>query len=177
MSKTFLQFSLIFVLMVLVQSIIFNRLVLFSVAVAYVFIYFIVKLPMNLSGSKVIALSFLIGFVIDVFSDTPGMNSLASTCLGACRHTILRLYVPREDDVVHRIPSIGSLGWGVFSKYVLTMSLLYSLLFTLIDRFGFFHPLAMAERVVGSTLLTSVMILVIDFIFSRSAYAASSSAS
>ena len=177
MSKTFLQFSLIFVLMVLVQSVIFNRLVLFSVAVAYIFIYFIVKLPMNLSGSKVIALSFLIGLCLDIFSDTPGMNSLASTCLGASRHTILRLYVPREDDVVHRIPSIASLGWGVFSKYVLTMSLLYSLLFTLIDWFAFFHPLVMAERVVGSTLLTSAIILVVDFIFSRSAYTSSTAAS
>ena len=167
MSKTFLQFALIFVAMVLLQAVVFNRLVLFSVALAYLFIYFIIKLPMNLSAAKVIGLSFLLGFCVDIFSDTPGMNALACTCLGAVRHTILRLYVPREDDVVHRVPSIASLGWAVFSKYVVTMSLIYCLLVTLIDSFAFFRPVVMLERILASTVLTSVIILVIAFIFSR----------
>ncbi|MBD5240174.1 MAG: rod shape-determining protein MreD [Bacteroidales bacterium] len=172
MSKTFLQFSVMFVVMVLLQAVICNRLVLFSVALAFVFIYFIIKLPMNISSSKVIFFSFLIGFCVDVFSDTPGMNSLACTCLGACRHTILRLYVPREDDVIHRIPGIASLGWAVFAKYVLTMSLLYCIMITLIESFAFRHPLLMVERALGSTLLTSMTIMVIDFIFSRSHFSA-----
>lgn len=167
MSKTFLQFAGVFVLMVLLQAVIFNRLVLFSVALAFLFIYFIIKLPMNLGASKVIFFSFLIGLCIDIFSDTPGMNALACTCLGASRHTILRLYVPREDDVIHRIPSIATLGWAVFSKYVLTMSLLYCLMVTLIESFAFYRPFIMAERIVGSTLLTSAIILVTDYIFSR----------
>lgn len=170
MSKTVLQFSVMFVVMVLLQAVIFNRLVLFSVALAFLFIYFIIKLPMNLSSSKVIFFSFLIGFCVDIFSDTPGMNALACTCLGGCRHTVLRLYVPREDDVIHRVPGISSLGWAVFSKYVLTMSLLYCIMITLIDSFAFRHPLLMAERAVGSTILTSVIIMVTDFIFSRSQF-------
>lgn len=168
MSKTFLQFSVMFVVMVLLQAVIFNRLVLFSVALAFLFIYFIIKLPMNTSSSKVIFLSFLIGFCVDVFSDTPGMNALACTCLGGCRHTVLRLYVPREDDVIHRIPGISALGWAVFSKYVLTMSLLYCVMVNLIESFRFDHPLLLSERAVGSTLLTAMLIMVTDFIFSRS---------
>lgn len=168
MSKTFLQFSVMFVVMVLLQAVIFNRLVLFSAAVAFLFIYFIIKLPMNTSASKVIFLSFLIGFCVDVFSDTPGMNSLACTCLGGCRHTVLRLYVPREDDVIHRIPGISTLGWGVFAKYDVTMSLLYCVMVTLIESFSFCHPLLMAERAVESTWLTATIILITDFIFSRS---------
>ena len=168
MSKTILQFSLMFVLLVIAQSVVFNRLVLFSVALAFVFIYFIIKLPVTLGASKVMALSFLLGLCVDIFSDTPGMNSLSCTCLGACRHTVLRLYVPREDDVVHRIPSIHTLGAAVFAKYVLTMSLLYCIMVTLIEAFSFFHPLVLAERIVASTLLTSLLILGIDFISSRS---------
>lgn len=168
MSKTVLQFTLMFILLVVAQSVIFNRLVLFSLALAFVFIYFIIKLPVTLSSSRVIALSFLLGFCVDVFSDTPGMNALACTCLGACRHTVIRLYVPREDDVIHRVPSLRSLGVAVFAKYVLTMSLLYCLLVTLIESFSFFHPLLMVERIVCSTALTSLLILGIDSLASRS---------
>lgn len=170
MSKTVLQFSLMFVVMVVAQSVIFNRLALFSVALAFVFIYFIIKLPMTLSATKVMFLSFLLGFCVDIFSDTPGINSLACTCLGACRHTVLRLYVPREDDVIHRIPALRSLGASVFSKYVLTMSLLYCFMVTLIESFSFFNPLIMLERIVGSTVLTSLLILGIDSLSSRSKF-------
>ncbi len=168
MSKTFLQFALLFVLLVIAQSVVFNRLVLFSVALAFVFIYFIIKLPVTLGSSRVIFLSFLLGFCVDVFSDTPGLNSLSCTILGGCRHTVLRLYVAREDDMVHKIPSIRSLGAAVFSKYVLTMSLLYCIAVTLIEAFSFFQPLVLVERIVASTLLTSLLILGIDFISSRS---------
>lgn len=171
MSKTVLQFSLMFIVMVIAQSVIFNRLVLFSIALAFVFIYFIIKLPVTLGASKVMVLSFLLGLCVDIFSDTPGINSLACTCLGACRHTVLRLYVPREDDVVHRVPSIRTLGAAVFAKYVLTMSLLYCLMVTLIEAFSFFHPLLMLERVVASTVLTSLLILGIDSVSSRSQFA------
>lgn len=171
MSKTVLQFSLMFIVMVIAQSVIFNRLVLFSIALAFVFIYFIIKLPVTLGASKVMVLSFLLGLCVDSFSDTPGINSLACTCLGACRHTVLRLYVPREDDVVHRVPSIRTLGAAVFAKYVLTMSLLYCLMVTLIEAFSFFHPLLMLERVVASTVLTSLLILGIDSVSSRSQFA------
>lgn len=168
MSKTFLQFALMFVLLVIAQSVVFNRLVLFSVALAFVFIYFIIKLPVTLGASRVIFLSFLLGFCVDIFSDTPGLNALSCTILGGCRHTVLRLYVAREDDMVHKIPSIRSLGAAVFSKYVLTMSLIYCLMVTMIEAFSFFQPLVLIERIVASTLLTSLLIIGLDFISSRS---------
>lgn len=164
MSKTSLQFTLMFVVLVVAQAVIFNHIVLFSVALAFVFIYFIIKLPVTLTPAKVMFLSFLIGFVIDIFQDTPGMNALACTLLGACRKTVLRLYVTRDDDILHSIPAIRSLGAGVFAKYALTMSLLYCVFIFLIEAFTFFNPLTMVLRIVCSTLLTSVLIIAADSI-------------
>lgn len=175
MTKTVLQFVLMFVVLVITQSVIFNHIALFSVALAFVFIYFIIRLPISLDGSRVIALSFLIGFVIDIFADTPGMNALASTCIGGARRTVLRLYVPRDEDVNGSQPSIRALGFGVFFKYVLTMSLLYSVLVFMIEALSFFNPGLLLMRVVASTVLTSVLILAIDSLTDRSASSASSS--
>ena len=89
MSKTLLRFSLMFVVLVLAQAVIFNHIALYSIGLAFVFIYFIIKLPVNLSQSRVIFLSFLIGLAIDIFQDTPGVNALACTCLGGCRRSLL----------------------------------------------------------------------------------------
>lgn len=162
MTKTVMQFSLMFIALVVCQAVVFNRLDLFSVALAFVFIYFIIKLPITLSASSVMLLSFLLGTMVDIFSDTPGMNALACTCLGGCRRTILRLYVPREDDIIHKTPSSRSLGAIVFGKYVVTMSLVYCLLVFTIEAFTFFRPMALLGRIAASTLLTSLIILLID---------------
>lgn len=162
MSKTLLQFIGMFVLLVLIQVIIFNRIALFSLGLAFVFIYFIIKLPVNLSPAKVVFFAFLIGFVIDIFQDTPGVNALACTCLGALRRPIMRLYIPREEDIVHSTPSIRTLGASVFAKYLLTMVLAYCLLVFSIEAFTFFNPMILLARVVASTLLTSVLLIAFD---------------
>lgn len=172
MTKTAVQFSLMFVVLVVAQAVVFNRLDLFSVALAFVFIYFIIKLPITLSASWVMFLSFLLGVSVDIFSDTPGMNALACTCLGGCRRTVMRLYVPREDDVMHCIPSFRTLGGAVFSKYVVTMSLTYCILVFCIEAFTFFRPLMLMAKIVASTLLTSLIILLLDSITApRTAFA------
>lgn len=41
MSKTVMQFALMFVVLVLAQAVIFNHIALYSVGLAFVFIYFI----------------------------------------------------------------------------------------------------------------------------------------
>ena len=162
MSKTVLQFALMFIALVLAQAVIFNHIALYSAGLAFLFIYFIIKLPLNLSAAKVIFLSFLIGFVIDIFQDTPGVNALACTCLGGARRTIVRLYVPREEDLAHAVPSIRTLGPGLFARYAATMTFIYCILLFSIEAFTFFHPAIMAMRIVASTLLTSLLIMATD---------------
>ena len=106
----------------------------------------------------------MIGLAIDIFQDTPGVNALACTCLGGCRRSIIRLYIPREDDIIHTTPSIRSLGTAVFAKYVLTMTLVYCALVFTIEAFTFFNPAMLAMRIVASTLLTSLLLIAADSI-------------
>lgn len=162
MEKNGFQLALMFVLMVAVQAVIFNHIVLFGLAVPFVFIYFIVKLPVNMSAVKVMFLSFLLGTVMDVFQDTPGMCGLACTCIGACRYGVLRLFLPREDDILHTSPSIRAFGIGVFSRYVFTLTLLYCTLIFTIEAFAFFHFGVMLQRIILSTLLTSLLLVATD---------------
>lgn len=151
-----------FIALVLAQAVIFNHIALYSVGLAFLFIYFIIKLPLNLSGAKVIFLSFLIGFIIDIFQDTPGVNALACTCLGGARRTVIRLYVPREEDLVRAVPSIHTLGPALFARYASTMTLIYCILLFTIEAFTFFNPAILAMRIVASTVLTTLLIMAID---------------
>ena len=164
MSKTALQFLLLGFILVLAQVIVFNHICIFNVAVPMVFIYLIVRLPITLSPNWVLTISFFLGLIVDIFSDTYGMNALACTILAMVRHPVLRLYVPREEDLTRPEPSMQSLGTAVYMKYLLTMTLIYCALIFLIEAFTFFNPLQLVLRILFSTLLSMILMLGIDAI-------------
>lgn len=162
MSKTALQFILLGLILVLAQIMVFNHICLFNVAVPMVFVYVIIRLPITLSTNWMITIGFFLGLIVDIFSDTYGMNALACTILAMLRRPILRLYVPREEDLTRPEPSMLSLGVGVYVKYLLTMTLIYCSLIFVIEAFTFFNPLQLVLRIVFSTMLTLVLMLGID---------------
>lgn len=168
MDKTTFNYIATAFLLILAQVIVFNHICLFGVAVPFVFIYLIVKLPLTMPVYNVLTIAFLLGLIIDMFSDTPGMNSLACTVVAMSRKGILRLYFNREDDLIDPSPSVKSLGVAVYVKYLLSVTLVYSAIIFIIEGFMFFHPWRMLLKIVCSTLLTSAIISGISAISVRS---------
>lgn len=162
MSKITLQFILLGVILVLAQVIVFNHICLFNVAVPMVFFYLIIRLPITLSTNWMLTIGFFLGLIVDIFSDTYGMNALACTVEAMMRRPILRLYVPREEDLARPEPSMYSLGTTAYLKYILTMTLLYCTLIFVIEAFTFFNPIQLVLRIVFSTILSMVLMLGID---------------
>lgn len=162
MSKTVLQFILLGFILVLAQVIVFNHICLFNVAVPLVFIYLLVRLPITLSVNWMLTIGFFLGLIVDIFSDTYGMNTLACTIEAMMRKPILRLYVPREEDLTRSEPSMYSLGTATYLKYLLTLTLLYCSLIFLIEAFTFFNPVRLLLRIVFSTILSMALMIGID---------------
>lgn len=157
-----LQFILLGFILVLAQVIVFNHICLFNVAVPLVFIYLLVRLPITLSANWMLTIGFFLGLTVDIFSDTYGMNTLACTIEAMMRKPILRLYVPREEDLTRPEPSMYSLGTATYLKYLLTMTLLYCSLIFLIEAFTFFNPVRLLLRIVFSTILSMALMIGID---------------
>ena len=164
MSKLTLQFILLGVILVFAQVIVFNHICLFNVGVPMVFIYLIIRLPITLAVNWVLTIGFFLGLIVDVFSDTYGMNAVACTVLAMLKRPVLRLYVPREEDLVRPEPSMMSLGAGGYMKYLLTLTLIYCALIFTIEAFTFFNPLQLVLRIIFSTFLSMIIMLGIDSI-------------
>ena len=112
-------------LVVIFLQVVCNRICLFNIAVPFVFIYFILRLPLSLSVNWVMTLSFLIGLVVDIFSNTYGMYAMSSTIIGGLRKPIFTLFYPREDEMSIPIPSISTLGVNTYLKYMFTLVLIF----------------------------------------------------
>ena len=76
------------IVLLLAQVLICNHIVLFNLAMPIVFIYVIIRLPVNLGMSMLYTVAFTSGVLVDLFSDTMGVNALACTLLGALKRPV-----------------------------------------------------------------------------------------
>lgn len=163
MTKNAIVSAVMFLLMVFLQ-VVCNRICLFNIAVPFVFVYFILRLPMSLSVNWVMTMSFLIGLVVDIFSNTYGMYAMSSTIIGALRKPIFTLFYPREDEMSNSIPSINTLGVSTYIKYMFTLVLLLCVVIYFIQLFTFYNIGLTIMRIIGSSLLTAVILFGFDSI-------------
>ena len=79
-----------FVLLVLVQVLVFNRLNFFGYINPMVYILFLYWYPIKENRPAFIGLSFLLGLSIDFFSDTMAIHAAATTTIAYLRPAIMR---------------------------------------------------------------------------------------
>jgi hypothetical protein len=60
------------------------------------------------------------------------------------------------------LPGMDTLGLGNYALFAFFMSLVYNVVFFSLDMFSFFNFLAWGAYILSSTLLTTVLILVIE---------------
>ena len=165
MNKEIITFTILFVLLVLLQVLLFNHIALFDVAFPIIFIYFIIRLPISLNLSFLFSLSFFTGFVIDVFSDTLGVNCLACTLLAALKRPVFFAYVAKDDKVKNMIPNSKNLGFIAYAKYLFSMVTIYCLLAFIIEYFNFADVKELVILCSSSITLSFVLMLAIDCLF------------
>ena len=165
MTKTVIQFILLFIVLTVLQ-LVCNKIVLWGVAMPVVFIYLILRLPVNLHGGWVLTIAFFSGLIIDIFDNTPGMNALACTLMAAVRRPVFNMFVSRENDMNIPIPSVDSMGIGDYFKYMATLVTLYCSLIFLIQAFSLHDIVLTLARIAASSALSIIIIFGLDSLVS-----------
>lgn len=162
MNRSVVGYIFSFIVLVLLQVLVFNRIALFGYATPFLFLYFILKLPTSLSANWVMTLSFIMGLIIDVFSNTPGMYALSAVSVAFVRRSFIALVLQRGNEEASLVPSFRSFGSEYFSVYAFCIILLFCILVFVIEAFSFFSPLILILRILSSTLLTFVLVLALE---------------
>lgn len=162
-----LKYVLLFVSLIIAQVLLCNNILLFGVAVPFVFIYFILVLPLNVNLNLLMSLSFMMGFLVDLFTDTLGLNCLACLLLSVLRLPVFYLYMPREDKFLNVVPSISSMGWFNYFKYILTLSAVYCLIVFGVELFSFASAGRIFLMAGASTVFTVILLISVDAIFNH----------
>lgn len=165
--NSLLRYSVAFIVLIALQLLIFNNIEFSGYVNPYVYVMFILILPVAIPSWILLLLSFLAGFVIDLFSGTMGVHTFASVMAGFVRPWMLSLNVTAEASEPDMSPSAYRSGLRWFLVYSLTVVFVHHLALFYIELFtlrNFFHTLL---RVMLSTAATTFFVVLFDFIRPR----------
>lgn len=154
---SFIRYVLLFVLLVLLQVIVLNSISFFSFAIPLIYIYFVLKLPASMSQNMTLILGFILGFSVDIFCNTPGINAAATTLVAFLRKPIMSVFFVAEDYADDE-PSISSVGMAPFMKYAFTLVLIHMIALVSLEAFSYVNIKLMVLRVVCSTAIATLII-------------------
>lgn len=165
MKNTLLHFLMLFVAL-LVAQVVCSKIILFGVAVPIIYIYLILRLPLNYSLNWTLTIAFLFGLFIDMFNNTQGMNALACTVMTIFRRPVFDLFILRDDEDNDPVPSMDSLGITNYLKYMATLVAIFCTVLFLTQAFTLHNfPLTLL-RIIASSVLSILLIFGIDSLVS-----------
>lgn len=151
---------LLFLTLVLLQVLVLNHVFFLGYATPFLYIYFIIKLPITLNRNIVILLGFIMGLTIDFFCNTMGLNAAATTLIAFLRQPVQKLFFDRE-DFEHLNLDLSSLG-GSFVKYIVTLILIHHITLISIETFSYHDIVTILLRIISSSILTFILMSVIE---------------
>lgn len=157
-----LNIAILIPILLLVQVMVCNHIEIFHVATPIIFIYFLIRTIPGINLNLFFTLAFLAGLVVDIFSDTLGMNAMSCTILAALKRPVLMAYLQRDDDIGSMVPCIATMGLWVYAKYLFSMIVIYCLLIFSIEFFSFANIPYILLMALSSATLSFLILLGID---------------
>ena len=161
MNLNFLKGVLLFAILLLAQVLVLNHIHLFDCATPLLYVYVVLQFRRNYPRWGILLVSFLLGLVVDIFSNTPGVAAASMTFLGFLQPYVFAMFLNRDSDEDLQ-PSMKSLGFAKFFYYAAVLVVVYCAIFFTIETFSFFNGLLWLECVGGSAILTILLILAIE---------------
>lgn len=159
----FVLFKRLFQVLVLaaLQVLILNQIHLLGYATPMPYVLFLVWLPLNSNRVGNLLWAFLLGLIIDVFSNTPGEASASMTLAALVQWPLLHASAPK-DCVEDMVPTYASMGRWNHSRYIIILTLVHHALFFLLESFSFFHYRDLLISFAASLALSVVLMLTFE---------------
>ncbi|RYC51932.1 rod shape-determining protein MreD [Flagellimonas olearia] len=164
MNNTVFLNSLRFVLLILAQVLIFNAMNFMDSINPLVYVIFFYWYPIKGNRTLFMLISFLLGLIIDIFSDTMALNAIASLTVAYARPVIMRFcfgvnyefqnFSFKNTTKVQRI------------TFMALLILIHQLVFFSLEILSFAHILLILKKVFATGLVTLVLCTLFSSLFS-----------
>ena len=136
--------------------------------VPYVYFLYILWLPFNLPRMWLTFTGFIFGLTLDYFTKTPGLHAAPCTLIAYLRPFLISILIRQEGaDQNYKSPSIVSMGWAPYATYVIIFTLIHNGYLVFLEWLQFGSFLYFFGKVLGTTGMSLLLILVTELLFFR----------
>ncbi|WP_345953226.1 rod shape-determining protein MreD [Mucilaginibacter sp. PAMB04168] len=167
MSRALIYNLIRFIVLVLLQVFLLKNISLYNLSVPYLYILFILLLPLETPNLLLFALSFLMGLTIDAFYDTPGLHAAASVVLAFVRVLFVSITVQKDGFDNEPEPTLGNMGFRWFFTYAAILTLFHHFFLFNLEVFRLNEIQYTLLRFLSSSVFTLFLILISSFLFYR----------
>lgn len=146
------------------QLVILKNAALFHSAFCFIYVAYLLLLPVETNPLFLMLLGFVMGFVVDMFYDSLGLHALSSVLIMYLRNYWLARLTPQGGYDNSAIPGIAN-GMQWFLVYTVPLILVHHsvLFFTEVGGFHYFGFTTL--KIILSTLFTTLVMLIVQYLF------------
>jgi rod shape-determining protein MreD len=134
----------------------------------HLYYLFILWLPFRTSRIALLLIAFFYGLILDAFLHTPGLHAAACTLAAYVRPFIIAVLLPKEvGETGYPEPSYKSMGLIPYGTYILLLTLFHHIYLTLLEWLQFGGFLMFIGKVLASTGVSLLLVLITELVFSR----------
>lgn len=155
-----------FILLILLQVFVLDKVVLHGYATPYLYMLFVLLLPFSMPRWGLMVVAVLLGLCLDAFSNTPGMHAAACLIIAYCRPFVINILSPQGGfETARKTPSVTAMGWMPFMTYAVILVLIHHAVYFSLEVFDFHNLLFLLLKIVLSTLASLVLIILYEMLF------------
>lgn len=167
MGRAFFINTIRFISLIATQVFLLKNTGYYNISVPYLYILFILLLPFNIPNGLLFLLAFIAGLTVDVFYDTLGLHALACSIMAFVRVIFISITVQRDGFDNEPEPRLGIMGFRWFVFYAVILAFFHHLVLFTFEAFRISELGFTIIRVLLSALLSTILILVTEFVFYR----------
>lgn len=148
------------------QVFLFNYLTLYQVAKPFVFVLFLLMLPVQMPKYLLYPLAFLTGLMVDIFSENmaTGLHAFSALLAMGLRSYWLNLLSPSNLRSAAEI-DLRDQNMVWLMSYLFPLIFIHHLAYFLLEAMTFSNFLFTLGKVLGSSLYTSVWVILLTYVF------------
>jgi len=146
-----------FFVAIILQVLIFDNINLFGFSCPAFYLFFIISFRFDNSQFALILLGFLLGFVLDVFQNSSGANTIATLLISYIRPMVIRFsfgVIPDRNTILNMKSRLGNQ-----LVYIGLMILIHQFLLQSIAYFDVTHITLILRNSLVNTALTFILLL------------------
>lgn len=156
-----------FAILVAIQVLVLNNIQLGGFINPFLYVLFLLTLPVNIPKVMLLIVAMGCGLVIDMFQNTVGMHASACLVLAYVRPGWLKIIAPRDGYDTDAVPSIRQFSFGWFLAYSALLVFVHHFALFFIEVFRLSEFWNTLLRIVLSSAVTLLLIIIVQFLTYR----------